>query len=530
MRSQKQQPNTKPDSPGNRKLKNMRHYSPVKKLLYSLILLILSAVLTNTVSAQAAGLDSSFDSDGIALTDVSTSDDEITATAIQADNKIVVVGYSEKPAQFTITRYNANGGLDTTFGVNGIVKTVFNGPSFARAVAIQSDGKIVVGGEAENKFALTRYTVSGSLDIGFGTQGKVLTVIDPASPGKISAVTGIAIQPDGKIIAAGYAEQSSLNFAVVRYTTSGSLDPSFDGDGRVTTDFADGSDQATAVKLQPDGKILVAGSADDEDLNTVFAVARYNAGGSLDTGFNGSGKVTTVTQCGAEALGIQADGKIVVTGSSDDIYLARYTANGTPDETFGKAGLVVTNIGGNSDNAYDLVIDSSGRILVTGSTVAKGNEDIIVARYLTSGSPDASFDGADGVIIVSAGSNSDLANSILLQSDGKIVVGGSQGLFGNKQFAVARLGPLTPTAGEATISGRVNFGTSRASQVRIGCTDSQGNTIYAVTDSAGYYSFYNQEVGQTYILSANHSAYTFTPSLIVVSLVGDYEDADFTVQ
>ncbi len=125
----------------------------------------------------------------------------------------MVAGFSEKPAQFTVARYNTNGSLNTNFGTNGIVKTVFNDTSSARAVVIQSDGKILVGGDAEGKFALTRYTISGQLDTSFGSQGKVLTTI-----GNTSAINGIAIQSDGKIVAAGFTEKLG-DFAVARYRT-----------------------------------------------------------------------------------------------------------------------------------------------------------------------------------------------------------------------------------------------------------------------------------------------------------------------
>lgn len=493
--------------------------------VYTILLIILLASLTNIVSAQPGTLDASFGSGGIVTTNISTADDQILATAIQSDNKIVTVGYSEKPFQFTLARYNTNGTLDTTFGINGIVKTAFNDAAVGRSVVIQADGKIVVGGDAEGKFALARYTASGLLDSSFGNQGKILTTI-----GNTSAINGIALQSDGKIVAAGVTEKLS-DFAAARYTSSGVLDTTFGGgDGIVITDFANDDDRATSVKIQSDGKIVVAGSAIDQDLNAAFGIVRYNTDGTLDSNFNGSGMVTTVTNCGANSLGIQADGKIVVTGSSDDIYLARYTTSGLLDTAFGTDGIAVTNIGGNYDNAYGLVIDSMGRILVAGSTISNGNEDMIVARYQSSGSLDASFDNGDGIVAVSLGSQSDIANSVALQSSGGIIAGGSKGEFGSKEFATIKLTGFQPTAANATISGRVMAGPKGIFQVRISRTDSQGNTTYAMTNFAGYYYFYNQQVGQTYTLSAYHNLHTFAPSTLLINLTGDYSSANFAAQ
>lgn len=513
-----------------KKRKIMKKNSLTGKSVYFLTVITLFLALTGAVSAQPGALDTTFGTGGAATTNVSTSDDEILATAIQSDNKIVTVGYSGKPAEFTIVRYNTNGSLDTTFGTNGIVKTTFNDISFARAVAIQSDGKIVVGGVAESKFALARYTTSGQLDSGFGSQGKVLT-----SVGTTSSINEIAIQSDGKIVAAGYTEKLG-DFAVARYTTAGALDTTFGGgDGITITDFFGDDDRAESVKLQADGKILLAGSSVDGDLFTNFALARYNTDGSLDTNFGSAGIVATVTNCGANAGGcnandleVQSDGKIVITGSLDDIYLIRYTASGSLDTTFGSNGVVATNIGGNYDNAYELVIDAAGRILVSGSTISNGNEDMVVAKYLSTGVLDTSFDNGDGIVTITLGSNSDIAYSISLQSGGGIIVSGSKGDFGSKEFATARLIGVQPTAANATISGMITKSTGGgASQVRVSLIDGMGNTSYAITNSFGYYSFTNVPVGQTYILIANHKFYTFTPSSRVINLMEDFTMANF---
>lgn len=347
--------------------------------------------------------------------------------------------------------------------------------------------------------------------------------------GNTAAINAVVLQSDGKIVASGFTEKLG-DFATARYTSSGVLDTTFGTGGIVITDFANDNDRASAVKLQSDGKVLVAGAVVDQDLNTAFGIVRYNSDGTLDTNFNGNGMVTTATNCGIEALAVQADGKIVVTGSFDDIYLARYSPSGALDTTFGIDGIVTTNIGGNSDNAYDLIIDLMGRIIVAGSTISNGNEDMVVARYQNSGSLDATFDNGDGIVIVSLGSQSDIANSVALQSNSGIIAGGSKGEFGSKEFATIKLIGQLPTAANATISGRVTSGPKGVAQIRVARTDSQGNTIYAMTNFYGYYYFYNQQVGQTYTLSAYHNLYTFTPSSLIVSLTADYSNANFTAQ
>jgi uncharacterized delta-60 repeat protein len=224
----------------------------------------------------------------------------------------------------------ALGDLDTSFGSTGKVLTVFFDGSAASAVAIQSDGKIVVAGSA-----LVRYNADGTLDTTFGDQGKVTTFCCGA----------LAIQPDGKIVGAGVSGVSpgNVDFALVRYLPNGTLDTTFSGDGTVTTDFGNGRlDGAWAIVLQPDGKIVVVGASrvEGDSASEDVALARYLPNGSLDATFSGDGKVLTDLGSGegdvATAVALQPDGKIVVAGFTHrgDFALARYLSNGTLDTTF----------------------------------------------------------------------------------------------------------------------------------------------------------------------------------------------------
>jgi uncharacterized delta-60 repeat protein len=498
-----------------------------------MIFLLAFAGFAVTAFGLPGTLDSNFGTGGIVVRNISTADDQILAVAIQPDNKIVAVGYSGGIAEFTVARFNTDGTPDATFGTNGVTLTSFTLPnsfvndnSFAYAVAIQTDGKIVVGGDIGPglAFGLVRYTATGQPDTTFGTGGKVITMDQ-----NLAGIRGIAIQGDGKIIAAGYTGQIS-DFAVARYLSNGALDATFDGDGIVTTDIFADSDVINAVKLQSDGKILVAGSTVDFDLLTEFALARYNTDGSLDTGFNGTGINTVFTECnpdasgcGADALGIQPDGKIVVTGSYNDVYMARFNSDGSQIN-----GITTTDIGGVVDRAFSLTINSTGGIFVAGSTETAGNEDFFVAKYNSNGTPDPTFDNDNGIVVESFGSNGDVARAVALQPNGGIIVGGSKGAFGSKEFAVARFLGLQPTAANATISGRIlTAGGLPIGGVRVYLTDPYGNVTSTLSSSFGYYHFSNLPVGQVYILTPSSSKRTFTPSSLVVSLMDDYPNADF---
>ena len=221
-------------------------------------------LLSFTTSAYALDLDTSFGTGGMVTTDIgSSTTDYGYSVAIQSDGKIVVAGVSGD--NFALARYTAAGTLDATFGTGGKVTTDFGGGDAIWSVAIQSDGKIIAAGYSNNNFALARYTAAGALDLSFDTDGKVTTDF-----GSTDRAHSVAIQSDGKIIVAGY---SNNNFALARYTTSGAIDLSFDTDGMVTTDFG-GTDQAHSVAIQSDGKVVAAGVS-VVAANYNFALIRY---------------------------------------------------------------------------------------------------------------------------------------------------------------------------------------------------------------------------------------------------------------
>jgi uncharacterized delta-60 repeat protein len=283
------------------------------------------------------------------------------------------------------------GDLDTTFGTGGRVTTDFsNNSDVGRCVALQPDGKIILGGYARigsnDNFALARYNSNGSLDTTFGTNGRVTTDFSNNTDQGYS----VALQPDGKIILGGFTlVGSNRNFGLARYYENGSLDTTFGTNGRVTTDFSNNTDQGYSVALQPDGKIILGGYAYIGSNNN-FALARYNSNGSLDTTFGTNGRVTTDFSNNNDAswsVALQPDGKIILggyarIGSNDNFALARYYENGSLDTTFGTNGRVTTDFSNNTDQGYSVALQPDGKIILGGYAYIGSNNNFALARYL----------------------------------------------------------------------------------------------------------------------------------------------------
>ncbi|NIQ77219.1 MAG: DUF2341 domain-containing protein, partial [Anaerolineae bacterium] len=379
--------------------------------------------------------DTSFDTDGKVTTDVSSLTDIAYGVAIQTDGKIVAVGAAQgvESVDFAVVRYTSNGTLDTTFGNGGKVITDIAGyQDQANAVAIQDDGKIVVAGWArmdsvimDYDFVVVRYDTDGSLDPSFGTGGIVTTYfgIDDYSQGN-----AVAIQDDGKIVVAGLTVGFGRDFAVVRYTSNGTLDTSFGSGGKQTTDFGLDQDIAYAVAIQDDGKIVVAGSASVG--NQSWAVARYNASGGLDTSFGSSGRVVVdfsgSTAEEARGVAIQDDGKIVAAGFThegilpgyDRFAVARCETDGSPDTSFDTDGKATTDFGATTNaKGQAVALQPDGKIVVAGY-VEGANSNFAVVRYTSNGTLDTSFD-TDGKVTTDFTGISDYGYAVVLQTLGQ---------------------------------------------------------------------------------------------------------------
>jgi uncharacterized delta-60 repeat protein len=421
-------------------------------LVTSLLVLLVFAS-----AAQGAGeLDPTFDGDGRVLTDFGAFDSG-EGIALQADGKIVAVGPSiGAESDFALARYNANGSLDPTFDGDGRVLTDFGASEEALGVAIQADGKIVAAGwtsagENPDNFALARYNADGGLDPTFDGDGRVLTDL-----GADEDAHDVAIQADGKIVAAG---RSGGDFGLARYDSGGSLDPTFGGDGSIVTDFG-ATDEANAVALQADGKIVAAGHSGDLVPSLNFVLARYRPDGSLDATFDGDGRVVTDfgTPDIAYDIALQADGKIVAAGTSfdasftpDNFALARYHADGSLDPTFDGDGRVVTDFGTAGEGAFGVAIQADSKIVAAGLGDVLGNENFALARYNPNGSLDPIFDG-DGRVSTDFGAAEE-AFGVAIQADGKIVAVGSSGAGANPwNFALARYLPDGPTQPQISVN------------------------------------------------------------------------------
>jgi uncharacterized delta-60 repeat protein len=387
--------------------------------------------------AVPGALDTTFSSDGKVRTDFTAGDDVGNGIAIRPDGKIVVVGGANF-SQFAVARYDTDGMLDSTFSTNGKVLTdLSSGRDFASAVALQADGKIVAAGRSGGsggRFGLVRYNTDGTLDTTFGMDGKVRTNFTAGD----DVANGVAVQADGKIVVVGSANFDK--FAVARYEADGTLDSTFSSNGKLVTNFSIVSDWANGVALQPNGKIVAVGTAGSTEFTGTFALARYNADGTLDSSFGGDGKVRTdfdPEQDVAFGVALQTNGKIVAAGGGDvsgpKFALARYNTNGTLDTTFSGDGKVRTNFSPGLDAAHGVVVQADGKIVAAGHA---NFDRFALARYTAGGALDSTFSG-DGKRRTDFSSGRDFANGVALQADGKIVAAGRSGGSGGR-FGLAR--------------------------------------------------------------------------------------------
>jgi uncharacterized delta-60 repeat protein len=324
---------------------------------------------------SAGDLDPSFGIGGMVTTSFGTASAQSTSVALQSDGKIVVAGTTyDGNYSFTVARYNTNGTFDTSFDGDGTLITGFGDVrGIATSIVIQTDGKIVVAGRFADSFSvdfgLVRYNGDGSLDTTFGIDGLVRTSFGTSQ----CRIESMALQSDGKIVVAGYMDTNNgtnnYDFALARYNTDGSLDSSFDGDGRLTTDFGTTTDVAYSVAVQSNGKIIAAGFTSDGS-NEDIALVRYNGDGTLDTSFDGDGKRTTdfgMPMDRAKSVTVDATGRIVVAGySSDDsnnadFALVRYNNDGSLDTSFDGDGKLATDFGTMRDYATSMVLQVNGR-------------------------------------------------------------------------------------------------------------------------------------------------------------------------
>jgi uncharacterized delta-60 repeat protein len=399
---------------------------------------IVLALMTVTVALAASGdLDNTFSGDGKIVQSFGGAQHKGRGIAVQSDGKIVVIGekvLNDDSHDFAIARYNTNGSLDTTFSMDGRQVVAIGVVDQALNVAIQTDGKIVVGGQTcalggGCDVALIRLNTDGALDKTFDGDGKVTTDVGLADNGGFDLV-----MLGNKIVVAGYMHDgTSYNAAVYRYNTNGSLDTTFSGDGILTIDF--GMDDLIVKAAVYAGKIYVAGkTGPSESVSGDFIIARVNSDGSLDTTFSGDGKVITDLG-GADEVGgmVVSGGKVIVVGCSDNYFaIVQYTASGALDPAFSGDGKMKAKFGYPSPRLFAVTIQS-GKIIVVGGSDGTGG-DAFLARYTADGNLDSTF--GEGGIITTDWGGGDVYRAVAFK-DSRIYVVGHSNVAGTLRFIVA---------------------------------------------------------------------------------------------
>lgn len=411
-----------------------------------LLMVIGTCVILGAPVALAADgdLDTSFSTDGMFHYSMGPGHDQGYGVTLGPDGTIYVVGVAGNTNDdIAVSRLTAAGAIDTSFSLDG--KDTINflwGNDEARDVAVQPDGKVVVVGssiiDTLDNFVVLRLASIGGLDTSFHTNG-----YHHINFGNDSFARAVAIQDDGKIVVVGFVEfTSDVDIAVARFNTNGTLDTTFSSDGMLTYDAAWGYAEAWDVAIQSDGKILVAGWQQVDTIRE-FLVLRYNSNGSKDTSFNSFGY--TGTHFGSNSYGralvVQGDGKIVVAGTVEqstdkDIAVARFNSNGSIDTSFSTDGRLTYDGIWGWDQGWDVALQADGKIIVAGSVTVDTIEEFWLLRYTAAGVLDTSF-GGYGYAGMHFGNDS-YGQAVAVQSDGKIVIAGYDKAGTYDAFAVAR--------------------------------------------------------------------------------------------
>jgi uncharacterized delta-60 repeat protein len=386
------------------------------------------------VPKQTGQLDPTFGTAGVASNNVGFA--ATSGLAVGPNGQSVIAGVIGSPGsqEFGVTRYNADGSLDTTFGTNGIASVSFPGTDAQPCgVTVLPNGQILEAGTASvesggqitsSQFALALFNTDGSIDTSFGGNGTgtVLTSFSPTTSKDVA--NQVVLGNGGEFFVVGSSTANGTkDFAIAAYNADGTADTAFNGSGREVEDFSGGSDSANAAVLQTNGDLVVAGSTGNPSTGLAsIALVRLQPNGALDTRFGIGGRIVTNLRGVADvatSVALDSKGDIVVGGLSatgsfsagtlaTDFAVLRYTSAGKPDRTFGGSGHVITSFG--QDTAITTVlVQPSGQIVASGksidgfSSASLANQGIAVARYNTNGSLDTSFDGTGKTLLTLAG-------------------------------------------------------------------------------------------------------------------------------
>jgi uncharacterized delta-60 repeat protein len=414
----------------------------MKKLQFRIIgFLVVSALFGINSFGNTVSFDTSFNGTGYSIQAAAPPPQWSLGSsfAIQPDGKIVIGGFTHLDGdhdKFAVMRLNSDGTLDTSFGTGGSVVTPVGTDVSAGQISIQPDGKILLcghawmGDAAAYDFTILRYTSAGVLDTSFNGTGVVTRTFNGSS---YDYAADLALQPDGKIVmvgstAVGFEQQ---DIVLMRFNPDGSLDSAFNGTGILTVADPTLSETAGSVMILSDGKILISGSKND-GVKDNFLLMRFNSNGTTDTSFGTGGTTITSVSSGSNGISsidLQSDGKIVAGGSS---YMARYSANGILDTSFGNSGVAAVQAPGEMN---DIRVAGGDKILVSIRFGANAG----VRRYMPNGVLDTNFNGGEANLFTPGYSCA--AYSVSVQSDNKIVLGGycSQNGNGIPKFAAWRV-------------------------------------------------------------------------------------------
>jgi uncharacterized delta-60 repeat protein len=523
------------------------------KKIFTLLLFALGVI--NSDAQNCGPLDSLFGTGGKAFgIRVSTNQAPDSRNIIvQPDNKIVQVvnSYNGNNYEFGLLRYKAGGQPDSSFGISGrVTTTVGTGYSYAWAGALQTDGKIVVVGSAaysgySSGFAVVRYNSNGSLDNSFGAGGKLITQIGL----NYDYATALSIQSDGKIVVVGASTDNYYTgaFVIVKYNSNGSIDSTFGQNGKFVFHlgafityignqyygrYADES--ARAVVTQTDGKIVVAGNSYSSNgcydyyggiyCNAAFAMVRCNSNGRIDSTFGVNGKVAdSSTLLWTSSMLVQTDGKIVVTGtgSPNAFITKRYGSNGSIDGSFGNAGTAMTQVAGSNTyhGSNSIAIQSDGKVIVGGTLSINNNSQFAVLRYTVNGIPDSSFNG-NGTAFFKIGQpgSYDEATGVALQGNNIIADGNSRDNNNNSVVAVRLLESGQQITPLITARGPLSFcdgGNVRLSSSETGSRQWYRNNVAII---GAIDTVYTVSVTGFYTVLVNNSRGCGTSSPVVVTV------------
>lgn len=453
--------------------------------------------------------DVSFGLNGIVTTDFNNTNDQAVAIGIQSNGKIILAGTTiiNSNTDFGIVRYNTNGTIDNTFGINGTGKINIdtnNKQNILYNLIVLDDDKIILCGKTSTDITLIKLNNNGIIDTSFGSNGKVITNI---SLSEIQTYS-IGIQSNNKIIVGGTIfinNYSEKYFFIMRYNPNGTIDTSFgNGNGYNTFSFNQSTiNNANNLYIQNDDKIILCGQTFLNSENKL-ALLRLTSNGFLDASFGSNGKIITTISFyeSLYSVIVQSDNKILVTGevlNTDrydiDMCIIRYLPNGIIDTSFGNNGIVITNLNNNNDTARSIVLQSD-KILIAGFTSSDINDSIALARYTSDGVLDNTF-GLNGIVITNINGNNSYAYALKIQPDKKILICGYNfSQLESNNFTLIRLIKDKPTAIErknqgATIQDLIVEGYSRYDILNANYTPNEyASNGFTPTEIRPYFSDY----------------------------------------